>query len=113
MESDESRDRDDNTSDATGSQNQSTVTLVSTEHISGASQDMADSSRTAVRPGKRRCRSPESHTESLNEYELERLKRIKANKDMLVSLGIENPLSKPQRRRGRKRSPAASVNALA
>ena len=74
---------------------------------------MAGSSRPAVRPGKSRCRSPESHTESLNEYELERLKRIKANKDMLVSLGIENPLPKPQSRRGRQSSPAVSVNASA
>ena len=110
VESDESRDRKDNTPDANGVQNQSTITLVSTEHISGASQDMTGSSRPAVRPGKRRCRSPESHTESLNEYELERLKRIKANKDMLVSLGIENPLPKLQRRRGRKRSPGAAAD---
>ena len=30
-----------------------------------------------------------------------------------MSLGIENPLPKLQRRRGRKRSPAVSVNAIA
>ena len=89
VESDESRDREDSTSDANGTQNQSAVTLVSTEHASGSSQDTAGSLGTAARPGKRRCRSPESYTEALNEYELERLKRIKANKDMLVSLGLE------------------------
>ena len=113
VESDESRDRKDNTPDANGVQNQLAITLVSTEHTSDASQDMAGSSRTAVRPGKRRCRSPESHTEPLNAYELERLKRIKANKDMLLSLGLENPLPKPQSCRSRKRSPAVSVNAMA
>ena len=41
------------------------------------------------------------------------VKRIKANKDMLVSLGIETPLLNLQRRRGRKRSPAAFVDAIA
>ena len=82
VESDESRDREDNTSGANESRNQSTVTSVSTEHISDASHDTVGSLGTTVRPGKRRCRSFASHAETLNEYELERLKRIKANKEI-------------------------------
>ena len=112
VKSDESRDREDSTSDANGTQNQSTITLVSKEHASGASHDTAGSLGKAVGPGKRRCRSHESDTEALNEYELERLKRIKANKEMLVSLGIENPLPKLHRRRHRKRPPAVPADVI-
>ena len=69
VEYDESRDRENSSSDADGTQNQSIITLVSKEHASGASHDTAGSLGKAERPGKRRCRSHESDTEALNEYD--------------------------------------------
>ena len=54
VKSDESRDREDSTSDANGTQNQSTITLVSKEHASGASHDTAGSLGNAARPSRRR-----------------------------------------------------------
>ena len=93
-------------------QNRLTMTVVSKEHASDASHDTAGSLGKAAMPCKRRCKSHESDTEALNDYELERhgLKRIKANKEMLVSLGIENPLPKLHRCRGRKRSSTGSAD---
>ena len=43
-----------------------------------------------------------AETDTLSEYELERIKRVKANQEVLMSLGIENSLPK-LRRRYRKR----------
>ena len=71
--------------------------------------DLAGSLGKEARPRKRRYTSYESDTEALPEYELARLKRIKTNKEMLVSLGIENPLPKLHRR-CRKRLPAVPAD---
>ena len=110
VESDESRDREDSTSDVKMTQNRLTMTVVSKEHASDSLHDPAGSLGKEVRPRKRRCKSYESDTEALPEYELARLKRIKTNKEMLVSLGIENPLPKLHRRRCRKRPPAVPAD---
>ena len=41
-------------------------------------------------------------TATLSEYELERIKRVKANQEVLKSLGIENPLPKTRRQPRKK-----------
>ena len=89
-------------------QNRLTITVVSKEHASDSVHDPAGSLGKEARPRKRRYTSYESDTEALPEYELARLKRIKSNKEMLVSLGIENTLPKLHRR-CRKRLPAVPV----
>ena len=91
MWNDETRDREDSTSDVNITQNQLTMTLASKKHASDLLHDPAGRLGKEARPRKRRCKSYELDTEALNEHELARLKRIKANKEMLVSLGIENP----------------------
>ena len=67
---------------------------------SDTAQGSADSSHTLVGKRRRSCPSMAADAGTLSEYELERIKRVKANQEMLVSLGIETPLSKP---RGRPR----------
>ena len=89
--------------------NRLTTTVISREHASDSVHDPADSLGNEARPRKRRYTSYESDTEALLEYELARLKRIKTNKEMLVSLGIENPLPYLHRR-GQKRLLAVPVD---
>ena len=111
VESDESRDREDGTGARSASTGSLSTTVVSMDQASDAVRDSASSLRKEGRSCKRRRNSPEPDTEELPEYELARLKRIKTNQEMLVSLGIENPLRLPRsQRRGRRRPLAAPTD---
>ena len=92
VESDESRDRQDSTSDMRVTKDRLTKTVVSTGDASDSVHDPASSLRNEARPRKLRCTLSEPDMEALPEYELARLKRIKTNKEMLVSLGIDTSL---------------------
>ena len=66
--------------------------------------ESADSSTKTTVQRKRRCSSMAAETDTISEYELERIKRVKANLEVLKSLGFETHLPKI-RRQPRKKPP--------
>ena len=65
VETDETRDREDSTSDVNITQNQLTMTLASKEHASDSMHDPADRLGKEARPRKHRCTSYELDMEAL------------------------------------------------
>ena len=65
---------------------------------SATAHGSVESSKTTAGQRKRCCISFAAETDTLSEYELERIKRVKANQEVLMSLCIETPLPKTRLR---------------
>ena len=102
VESDESRDREDIKEDKRVRIALPDEMESSCSYSSATAHGSADSSKKTTGQRKRRCASMAAETDTLSEYELERFKRVKANQEVLMSLGIEHPLPKTRPRSRKK-----------